>query len=61
MILLLKIFHGEQRLQSWFLARSRPSPQVAGLPNKARFPFQPTLVSRVSAFQKQAEEPDFQH
>ena len=47
----LKTFIAKQNLQRWFLDMSLPSPQVAGLLNKASFSFQPTLVSQVLAFE----------
>ena len=51
----------EQNLQSWFLDMSPPSPQVAGLLNKASFPFlrKEALASRVLAFEWQAAKPEF--
>ena len=55
----LKTFMVQQNLQSWFLDMSPPSPLVAGLLNKANFPFQPTLVSWVLAFKWRAVKPEF--
>lgn len=49
----------EQTLWNWVLDTSPPSPQAASLLTKAAFPFQPTLVSRVLAFEQQAAEPEF--
>ena len=43
----------KQNLGSWFLDTSPISPHVAGLLNKAIFPFQSTLASRVLAFEWQ--------
>ena len=59
MILPLKTFMVEQNLWSLFLDTSAPSPQVAGLLNKAGFPFQTTLISGVVAFKRRAAEPEF--
>ena len=59
MILPLKTFMVKQNLGSWFLDMSPPSPQVAGLLNKANFPFQLTLGSQVLAFKQQAAEAEF--
>ena len=47
--LLLETFMVEQNLQSWFLDMSPPSPEIAGLLNKATFPFQPTLDFQLAA------------
>ena len=44
---------------SWFSDRSPPSPPVAGLRNKATFPFLPTLVSWELAFERRAARPGF--
>ena len=44
---------------SWFSGRSPPSPLVAGLWNKANFPFLPILVSQVLAFEQWAAGPRF--
>ena len=38
---------------SWLLDMSLPSTQVASLLNRANFPFQPTSVSQVLAFEQQ--------
>ena len=56
MILPLKTFTVEQNLLSWSLDMSLPSSQVASLLNKANFPFQPTLVSQVLAFEWRAAQ-----
>ena len=40
-----KNFIFEENLHSWISSTSLPSPQVAGLLNKAIFPFLPTLLS----------------
>ena len=49
----------EQSLWSWFSDMSLLSPQVAGLLNKASFPFLLALVSQVLAFKHQAAKPEF--
>ena len=59
MIPLLKTFMAKQNLHIWFVDMSPPSPQVAGLLNKAIFPFQPMLVSWVLAFKQWAAELKF--
>ena len=55
----LKILMVKQNLQSWFLDMNPSSSQVAGLLNKATFPFQLTLVSPVLAFELWTAEPEF--
>lgn len=57
LILPLKAFMVKQNLQSWFLYMSPPSPQVTSLLNKTTFPFQPTLISQVLAFETQEMKP----
>ena len=56
---LYKLFMVKQNTWSWFLDTSLPSPQVTGLLNKVTVPYQPTLASRVLAFEPRTAEPEF--
>ena len=58
---LLKSFMAEQNLQSWFLGDlSLPSPQIASILIKSKFPFYQQLpLSRVLIFQRWVARPEF--
>ena len=49
----------KQNLQSWFWDMSLPSPQVAGLLNKATFPFPTNTCLSSIGFQALAAKPEF--